>query len=315
MKYFRTILASGFVACLTLLTYSPLHAEILFKETFESNSLNANAEGNDINTIGFNWQNPNRTSIVTGGPGENAQSYSSFISVNDDRDWSAKEGLYSMRFRYVAGTAMAEQRFDFEPQSSLWIRYWVRVPTNYSHGTGGGGAVNNKFLSLWMDGYEGQGDGSTFWLSMESAGSGDTNLAFTYTTGMNTGSVAMQQHFNFIDASQDRGRWMQILIHLKSESSSGSSDGTIETWRKWDGETSYTRMHSKYDVPFREPSSPKGFAEGYLMGWANGSYSENTEWLLDELTISNTSLLDETAPQQTSKAVPPSSFSSDIAQP
>ena len=270
-----------------------------FRDSFESKDLLTT----DAN--GFKWEGPNRTSVVTQSPKDGPVAvYNGKViyNIHDPkmpdgtvRDWTAMDGDYSLRFRYPAGQPWAEQRFRLgTPQRDLWLRYWIRVPTNYTHGTiGTTGAVNNKFFSIWMDGYEAKGTGSTFWLSMESAGGGDTNLAFTYTSGKNTGSKGMQQHTPFIKASSDRGRWMQIVIHLKAEASQGSSDGVIQVWRRWEGESKFMLFHEKLDTPFRFPDTgPNGFAVGYLMGWANGAYASDTEWLLDDFTISTDNLLE-----------------------
>lgn len=215
------------------------------------------------------------------------------IRPNDGRDWTAKTGLYAMRFHYPAGEPWSEQRFDLgKPQRELWLRYWLRVPTNYTHGMGGGSAVNNKFISIWMDGYSQFGDGSTFWLSMESAGNGNTNLAFTYSLGSKRASLAFQQYKPFINANTDKGRWMQMVIHLKAQSADGASDGVVETWRRWESEKDFTKFHEKFDLPLKVPAAgPAGFKAGYLLGWANGHYAVPTEWLLDDFTLSTESLL------------------------
>ena len=34
-----------------------------------------------------------------------------------------------------------------------------------------------------------------------------------------------------------------------------------------------------------------GWGGGYFLGWANGTYSEETSWLVDDITISNQSLV------------------------
>jgi len=262
---------------------------LLFYDSFESGDMST------TNSDGFSWARNNRTSIVFGDGSINKVIWNNGIRdipINDGRDWTPKNGTNSLRFRYAASEAMTEQRFDLgTPQTEVWYSYWTRVPANYRHTTTGGG-VNNKFFSMWTDGYEGSGTGSTFWLSMESAGAGNTNLAFTFTTGNNTGSVSMQQHTPFIDYQTDRNRWMKIVIHLKAESSENANDGVVETWRRWSDEDTFTKFHEKFDAPLRlPPGGPNGFKEGYLFGWANGEYIENTEWLLDDFKVSSTSLL------------------------
>jgi len=263
---------------------------LLFSDTFESGDMST------TNDDGFSWGGNNRTSIVFSDENINKQIWNNGITdilISDGRDWSPKNGTNSLRFRYSAGTAMAEQRFDLgTPQKEVWYSYWTRVPENYYHTTSGG-AVNNKFFSMWTDGYSQAGVGSTFWLSMESSGSGNSNLAFTYSLGGNTSSLGMQQPTPFIDYQRDRNRWMKIVIHLKTESSENANDGVVETWRRWSDEDTFTKFHEKFDAPLRiPPGGPQGFKTGYLFGWANGAYTENTEWLLDDFKVSTTYFLD-----------------------
>ena len=165
-----------------------------FRDSFESKDLSS------TNANGFKWgqgTNPVITIVTQSDKDGPVSVYNgkAIYDIQDSkmpdgtvRDLTAKDGDYSLRFSYAAGSSWVEKRFSLgTPQRDLWVRYWIRVPANYTHGTISTGGVNNKFFSIWMDGYEAKGTGSTFWLSMESAGGGDTNLAFTYTSGKNTG--------------------------------------------------------------------------------------------------------------------------------
>ncbi|ABC30133.1 protein of unknown function [Hahella chejuensis KCTC 2396] len=275
---------------LTLLT-SGVQAGVFFQDSFES------ADILSTNEEGFRWGSLNRTSIVRDdqfivwkGRGTGSKAEDGPVA---GRKWEGSDGRHALRFRYPAGEAFAEQRFDMgEAHGELWISYWVRVPINYSHDNVDGSAANNKFFSLWMDGYSNKGEGSSFWLSMEPAGGGNTDLAFTYSKGGHTASIAMQQHKPFINKATDRGKWMQVVMHLKNASYNGAKDGVIETWRRWADESSFTQLHKAANIPFRTPSQgPQGFKTGYLLGWANGAYGQDTEWLLDDFKLSDTSLL------------------------
>ena len=116
----------------------------------------------------------------------------------------------------------------------------------------------------------------------------------------------MEQHTAFIDSANDRGRWMQMVIHLVAETSDGASDGVIQTWRRWENESDFTKLHDSNNRRLRiPPDGPNGFSAGYLMGWANGTYSESTFWLIDDFTIANTSLLTISSK---SPAIPPPAF-------
>jgi len=289
-----------FIILLLNFTYSSANAEILFSDSFESGDFSTSAA--EVNTINLAYTY-NRTGVVTQIGDESSMTYPSSFTRSDIQDWTAKTGSHSMLFDHAAGVNMAEQRFNFNPlQDEIWLQYWIRVPVNYSHGTGGGGASNNKFLALWMDGYIQEGTGSTVVLSMENAGSGNTDLAFTYTQA-NGEATAFQQHVPFINIETDRGKWMQMVVHLKFGTTNGS-DSTLETWRKWEDESSFTQLHQTSTANMTKGSS-NGWGGGYFMGWVNGTYAEDTWWLIDDILISDTSLLDTS---DTSLATPPTNF-------
>jgi len=282
-KFIVLVVSIGLLSIVSNMT----SAAVVFSDGFESADMSA------TNPQGFAWADNNRTTIVTQSPTDgpvavwnNGKIYNIHPSTYDDgttRNWTAKTGSYSLRFRYPAGQAQAEQRFDTgTPMKDLWISYWLRVPTNFSYGSTGEGT--DKFLSMWQDGYEGGGVGSTVWLSMHRSGTGAT-LGLTYTTGNNTGSLGYQQDVPFITTA-DRGKWMKLVIHFKTESSPGASDGMIETYRLWNGSTQYIRLHQALNLPLKvPPNGPNGFKSGYILGWANAAYDVETDWLLDDFTI------------------------------
>ncbi|MEJ2611416.1 MAG: hypothetical protein P8179_15370 [Candidatus Thiodiazotropha sp.] len=269
------------------------NSAVFFQDSFET------GDYSKTNPEGFSWTDNSWTSIVSAT--EEVADASGVLSpprnianaaAYPGGDWTPHSGDYSMRFRYRAGEAMSEQRFDLgTPHADIWISFWLRVPVNYAHGPVGD---PNKLFALWMDGYSQAGDGSTFWLSMWRdwhINPSDSLLAFTYSLGGNTSSVAFKQEVPFIKTS-DSGRWMQMVIHIKAESSPGSSDGVVQTFRRWNDETSFTTIHSSSSVPLKIPvGGPKGFKAGYILGWANAAYTEDTEWLMDDFILSTTPLV------------------------
>jgi hypothetical protein len=78
---------------------------------------------------------------------------------------------------------------------------------------------------------------------------------------------------------------------VDSESAPGASDGLMEVWRKWEGDADYTKTHNFNEQPIKLSSTVKGFASGYLMGWANAAYPIDTEFLIDDFELSTSSLL------------------------
>lgn len=270
------------VLALTSFLATTAYGEPIFVDSFESGDMSA------TNDHGFDWDRNNRTSVVTAdtvvynnGTRENP--------IDSDQNWDPKHGEHSLRFRYPAGQNMTEQRFDLGgAYSDIWYKYWIRVPINYTHNTST--PSNNKFFTTWMDGYSHKGDGPTVFWNLLSNQEGGSNIAVSYSDGGYTIAGEQRQSTPFIKVPDDRGRWMEVAIHLKASSSTEA--GTIELWRRWENEANFTQIHSIQGVSLEIPSGgPEGWSKGYIMGWANAPYKVDTEWLFDELTISTEPLL------------------------
>lgn len=272
---------------------APASAQEIFSDSFESGDLHPSDE------TGFDWGGTHRTSLVKQDPSlGNVILYLSNQQVEmleePNRDWRALDGDVSLRFEYLAGKNMAEQRFSFDnAYPELWIRYWLKVPTNFKHPSTS--PTNNKLFALWMDGYSSNGNGPTMAWEFWGDDSGGSNLAYHYVNGGKKGLGPHLQFTPFITYPDDQGRWMQVTIRAKASSSSASSDGVIQLYRRWAGESSHTLIHDDKHADIPSPSGgPNGWAAGYFMGWSNPGYADDTEWLLDDVVFSGSSLLGDT---------------------
>lgn len=259
-------------------------AENIIHDSFESGDMSAPGGGN------FSWANNNRSSVVTMDPGplEVWQNGKRNAPDSDQsKDWTAYDGDFSLRFRYPANKEWSEQRFDIgDAYPEIWMSFWLRVPTNFLHERN-----NQKLFALWMDGYSSKGDGSTVSMEFRPDGSGGSVFYAKTSKGKYNVSGRDQSYMPFISVPEDRGRWMNIVVKVVAESKEDASDGTIEVWRKWAGE-SYVKTHDRTKQPIRLPSSgPQGIRRGYLMGYANGPYKVDTEFLIDDFRLSTESLL------------------------
>jgi len=280
-------LGAAAVAALSLAMTPQLNAEIFFVESFESGDMS------NTNDAGFNWGGNNRTSVVTSEAVVYSNGYKD-IAIPSGRDWDAKHEDHSLRFRYPAGQAMSEQRFDLGgAYENIWIQYWVKVPINYSHGQSS--PSNHKFFALWMDDYSSKGQGPTVAWEFWGTGGGSSGLAYHYSEGSNTIMGGHKDQRDFISVPNDRGRWMEITIHAKASTSGRSSDGVIELWRRWENEPADQRtlLHRTTSAILPVPAGgPQGWSAGYFMGWANAAYAQDTEWLVDYIRVSTEPLLD-----------------------
>ena len=247
---------------------------LLFRDSFESADMSTqDGENGVINNINFSWQ-MNRTGIVKQSSiGAEFIYPTAYAGVREGIDWTARDGEYSLAFDYAAGINMAEQRFSFNNIPEVWMSYWIRVPVNFYQGS-----LNNKFLALWGSTYDQAGD-----ITWQTRPSGNGNAILV----VQPGGVGHSEILGtpFINVQTDRGRWMKVVVHAKTATSQNSNDGVIELWRKWEDEESYTKIHEMFNAPNLWESGTLGFRNGYLMGWANDPYDQDTEWLIDDFQM------------------------------
>ena len=272
MSYTKSICA----ALLALSLVPEAVAEPVFFDSFESGDMSA------TNEDGFTWGGNNRTSVVT----EEAAVYNNraiYNVPNGSPDWKPFEGEHSLRFRYAADSPMTEQRFDLGAHyKDIWIAYWTRVPVNFEHGS-----LNNKFLSVWPNTYDRAG--TVTWQTRPD-GNGGAQLVYQ-DGGVTSGETGWSP---FISYPDDQGRWMHVVARVKSASGPDSNDGIIQFFRRWEGETDYTKIHEKTNADtWDDSSSEQGISQGYIMGWANDPYDQNTEWFVDEFSIYTSNPIEE----------------------
>ncbi|MBS8230993.1 hypothetical protein [Marinobacter salarius] len=267
-------------AALAMASALPVQAERVFLDSFESGDMSS------TNSQGFDWGRNNRTSVVT----EEAAVYNNGEIYNipsGDPDWSPKTGDHSLRFRYSSGQPMTEQRFDLGAHyRDVWIAYWIRVPNNFVQGS-----LNSKFLSVWPETYD--REGTVTWNTRPN-GRGGSNLL------VSDGGVVRGEDLStpFIEVPGDRGRWMHVVARLKSASGPNAHDGIIQLYRRWEGDDSYTVIHDKRTADtWDNTTGTQGISQGYILGWANDPYSNDTEWLLDDFSVHTSSPLDDIAPE------------------
>lgn len=264
-----------------LLTFSSLaSSEMIISDSFESGDMSATS------TYGFNWSDTVVTSVVT----SDTEVYNTStvnLPAPEASQWAAKTGDHALMLRYRPGKSWTEQKFHLDdPQPELWMSFWFRVPTNYTHPEVDG-ADNQKFFRLWMDAYGHKGDGTTVGMSFRGDGQGGSYFFAKIAGGGDKGRVP------FIKVPRDRGRWMHLVVHVASESTPGASDGLMEVWRRWESEPDYTKTHDFDGQPIKLSSTKKGFASGYLMGWANAPYPVTTEFLIDDFELATSPLFTE----------------------
>ncbi|MBC7350634.1 MAG: hypothetical protein H5U05_11800 [Candidatus Aminicenantes bacterium] len=274
MSYTKSICA----ALLALSLVPEAVAEPVFFDSFESGDMSA------TNEDGFTWGGNNATSVVT--PDQVVYNNGEKnVPIPSGRDWDVKEGAgdHHLRFRFGPGRFMSEQRFKLgRHYQDIWIAYWIRVPINFKHGD-----ANNKFLSVWPKSYD--RPGTVTWQTRPNE-NGGAQLVYQ-DGGVTSGETGWSP---FISYPDDQGRWMHVVARVKSASGPDSNDGIIQFFRRWEGETDYTKIHEKTNADtWDDSSSEQGISQGYIMGWANDPYDQNTEWFVDEFSIYTSNPIEE----------------------
>ncbi len=252
---------------------------VIFTDDFESGSLNHTENG-------IKWASGASTSIV-----------SNF----------GNSGTHSLKFHYTGGAAgseaWAEQRFDLgKPYSELYLEWSAYYPT----GSDGHGVKfvhrqqapnNNKLLRLWRgdktdgnDGYSQYFSKSGLSTSANGIISGDEQIYGEYGdtlsgvgTNGSTGNGPSGGVFNTFLTDAQRGRWLAIKIHIKV-ASAANNDGVIEIWR--DGVLLFSATNL---ITYPTDKTGLGYDFGYLMGFANAGFDQDTDMYIDDFRISTSS--------------------------
>jgi hypothetical protein len=257
------------LVCATLLLPANAIGEVVGSDDFESGTFSS-AKG------GLSWLSYSRNVYVVTDP------------VTGKKTIPA-HGSYSAGFSYRAkppgedGTA--ELRFSINrPMPDIYLSYNVRIPDNFYHRPENPG--NSKWLMLWTNGYEdrvGVTVGWEYWPTSDSLGA--SKLAYRWVNSSGGSSHKDLQLFMVPDTH--RGRWMTVVIHVRLSSSADKNDGVVEFWRRLDG-AAFERIHYAEGLPLWPSDGPNGFTHGYLMGWSNSGYSEETTFHIDDFVVSDT---------------------------
>jgi hypothetical protein len=214
------------------------------------------------------------------------------VAVSSAMDFEGKTGGKSLRFFYPAEAHEAEQRIDLNGKyPELWIGFKILVPSNYAYRA----QNNNKFLMVYND-----FTGNTTFMDFETWAHEDSNgrldgtnyIAVQYkvngvnkdfawgpsSTIPNTYNVHGDDH-RFINPAVDRGKWLNMVFHLKLSDTATSKNGASEVWKNGEKIVEVLNINN-----FN--STANHFSGLYLLGWANTGYAQDTTFYIDNLRIS-----------------------------
>jgi hypothetical protein len=224
----------------------------------------------------------------------------------DITDTVAHTGKYSLRLRFNSidsgNSPWGEQRFYlgaiYKQVDIQWYAYYPKgdegLGPKYFHRSSVGGN-NNKLVRLWMgdksDGAQGYGKqwvkaGASTWacgISWKCTVPGDAIVGGELGTDtMPTGQYNIAESTGSVINNSIRGRWVRFNFKASASSAVGKSDGFIEI--DMDG----VKVLRTEGLPlYSEKGNAAGFEYGYLMGWANSQFQDQTYVYIDDVTINS----------------------------
>jgi len=252
----------------------------------------------EVNTVGFNWSDTSLASVVTMDPDPlivyDSNGPTAERPADLTKDWTAKTGDYALRLLAPAGSNWIEQPWNTTSTGikTLWWGVDMRVPTNFYHNRQDSvSKENQKLFRIFMDSYTGHqtsGGGTKVGMAFRPTGANDgSNYWYVknFNEFSNSGDMGNKR---FITIPQDRGKWMRICFRVQCSSTPGVADGSIEVWRKWEGEAGFTKEfdYPNQQIPIRTlAGSIDAFKQGHLFGYQNSAYAVDTEFLWDNFEL------------------------------
>ncbi|MBU1193951.1 MAG: hypothetical protein KKE62_02040 [Proteobacteria bacterium] len=266
------------VSILITLVFTPLaDADILFSDSLESGDFT------HVDPLsGAAWGESTYTTVSTDNP---------------------RTGAYSIKFRFVGNEdldadAWSEQRFKISdaPQTEIYIRYYIWFPESYTI-RATPSTENTKFIYIWGDSYADDTNKIGFELQ------GDMQAGFTakhtYPSGVKTLGCVAPSFTSEVDSpstrwtltEEDKGKWLCFEFRYKIDS--GAGDGALQFWV--DGELIID------GDPLSWLGAPCGVNEflrnGYLMGWSNSGFDEDTIVYIDDVVFSTNYIGPDVTPE------------------
>jgi len=139
---------------------------------------------------------------------------------------------------------------------------------------------NNKFFLVWQGDYGSNSSGNS--ISFESWYKNRGSSCLSYYPSKDHGDWRAGHTISenyIIDKNQDLGKWMEVIFHVKV-ASPANNDGIIQVWKNGQ---EYINVNNLPNY------SQKGFnyyQYGYLLGWANSGFDEETIMYIDNVIFS-----------------------------
>jgi len=267
---------SGFVIGFT----QGVNAET-YSDGFESGNLSSTGSG-------FSWN---------GGKADaNENDRRPAVSTNNP-----KSGKYSLKFTFGGSdtkAAYSEQQFLLgKLYQDIWIKYDIFFPTNFFMRDSGSVAHNKGPLLVWSGKYGCIASDNQMNYESWADGSGGGYLSYNPGGGQGNcpGHFWPKPRVMFPDVNKDLGKWTEIIVHTRFSDAS-VKNGAVEIWKNGVKEFSIKNLSNHAPEPQKN-----GVDRGYILGWANTGFIEDTIIYIDNFVVSDNPIV-----SQYSGASPPS---------
>lgn len=278
-----------------------LHSEILFQDGFESGDLSHQQDGTA-------WGRYKKATVVSN-KALNGD-YSLLFDYPGDPD-PKKDSWSELRFKLG------------KPVSNFWMRYDLFVPENYVHRYDGKPANNKGLVMLWNGEYRNTPLRTSIahWNSemiKGISGPGDVGDSMAAVEGTRGGKASghrwivpgsTQRIHTILDVGQesphdaddftDNGKWVTFVVNVRVSDINPNGDGKtgngeVGVWKclapcEFDD---FTQDNATFFYPnysnWAARQEDNHFTDGYILGWANSGFAEDTKFYLDNVIIADT---------------------------
>lgn len=139
---------------------------------------------------------------------------------------------------------------------------------------------NNKLGVIWQGEYGSANTGNSVEMGLWYGNRGNSYLSYYPAKdhgAWRAGHTISEEPF--IDKSADLGKWMEVIIHLKIASES-NDDGIIEVWKNGEKYFDTTNLPNHSELGYNY------YDKGYLLGWSNSGFEEETILYIDNVIFS-----------------------------
>lgn len=175
----------------------------------------------------------------------------------------------------LSADAMSELRFDLgKLYTEFWMQFDVYIPKNYTH-RDGESTDNNKFFRLWPETYsDSEKIGASLMRDKSNFGS---LIAIDYSKQADWGlSLAAGGTASDYISINDLGKWIRVKVYIKTASTSSFAEIAI-----YKNGSLFIQDSPALDYN----PSVNGVRYGYLLGWSNSGFDEDTHILIDNFYI------------------------------